>query len=535
MSSDRLEYVPLSDLAEINPRKDVRLTGESTPVSFIPMGDVSESGAWFNRQTRPLGEVDSGYTSFKEGDVLFAKITPCMENGKGCHARNLENGHGFGSTEFHVLRSIEGVSDARFLYHWTRTPMLRLKAESAMSGSAGQQRVSTWFFDEFKIPHIPLSEQRRIADVLDTVDAAIQETDRVVEKQEQVKTGLLQDLLTRGLDADGRLRDPEREPEAFRETEMGRFPEGWQIFRLGEVAESAIDGPFGSKLKTSHYVDQPGVRVVRLQNIGNGVFDDADKAYVSREHARSLKRHKVVSGDLLVASLGDDTHPVGRACQYPDGHPPAINKADCFRVRVSPSLAVPRFVMHLLNCSYTREDIGGLVQGVTRDRINLTNLKRVRLPIPPIEEQERIVERIGRETDHIVAEKAYGGKLRHLKKGLMQDLLTGQVRVPEAEARVDEVGVFEQPPVGTAPVVYLAVESPGLVQLHEHLVATFESVSDGIEGESYVPHVTIARGGSVDTARRVAGEVDPIEWTVSELQFWDAKHSQSVSTVSLPA
>ena len=113
MSSDRLEYVPLSDIAEINPRKDVRLSGESTPVSFIPMGDVSESGVWENQQTHPLGEVDSGYTSFKEGDVLFAKITPCMESGKGCHARNLVNGHGFGSTEFHVLRAIEGVSDAR--------------------------------------------------------------------------------------------------------------------------------------------------------------------------------------------------------------------------------------------------------------------------------------------------------------------------------------------------------------------------------------------------------------------------------------
>lgn len=342
------------------------------------------------------------------------------------------------SNFFRTLRPSSEIDERflfwRLLHYYRQSEIWRYQQQTT---SIINLKHQDYLSATFKWP--PLPEQRRIADVLDTVDAAIQETDAVVEKQEQVKTGLLQDLLTRGLDADGRLRDPEREPEAFRETEMGRFPEGWQIFRLGEVAESAIDGPFGSKLKTSHYVDQPGVRVVRLQNIGNGVFDDADKAYVSREHARSLKRHKVVSGDLLVASLGDDTHPVGRACQYPDGHPPAINKADCFRVRVSPSLAVPRFVMHLLNCSYTREDIGGLVQGVTRDRINLTNLKRVRLPIPPIEEQERIVERIGRETAHIVAEKAYGGKLRHLKKGLMQDLLTGQVRVPEAEARVDEV------------------------------------------------------------------------------------------------
>jgi type I restriction enzyme S subunit len=309
----------------------------------------------------------------------------------------------------------------------------RLSAGSAIPGLSQSQILET------EVPFPPLPEQRRIADVLDTVDAAIQETDAVVEKQKQVKTGLLQDLLTRGLDADGRLRDPEREPESFRETELGIFPQMWRIMTVEEVAESAIDGPFGSKLKTEHYVDQPGVRVVRLQNIGNGIFDDSDKAYVSREHARSLKRHEVLSGDLLVASLGDETHPVGRACQYPDGHSPAINKADCFRVRVREEVAHPRFVMHLLNCPDTRKDIGGLVQGVTRDRINLTNLKRVRLPIPPKDEQVRIVNRLRSESNHIAAEGTYRSKLQSLKTGLMQDLLTGRVRVPEAEDRVDEV------------------------------------------------------------------------------------------------
>ena len=113
-----------------------------------------------------------------------------------------------------------------------------------------------------------------------------------------------------------------------------------------------------------------------------------------------------------------------------------------------------------------------------------------------------------------------------------REALAGQ---PAFEARIDEIAVFEDPPVGTAPVVYLAVESPGLLQLHHRLVDSFGSVSDGIEGESYIPHVTVARGGSLDAAKRVAGEIDPIEWTVSKLQFWDAKHNQSVSTVSLPA
>lgn len=113
-----------------------------------------------------------------------------------------------------------------------------------------------------------------------------------------------------------------------------------------------------------------------------------------------------------------------------------------------------------------------------------------------------------------------------------REVLAGQ---PAFEARIDDIGIFENPPVGTAPVVYFAVESPDLMQLHRHLTNEFGIVSDGVEGENYTPHVTIARGGLVDSARRLTGEIDPIEWTVSELQFWDAKHSQSVSTVSLPA
>lgn len=95
----------LSAIAEINPK--VRIPKEITgndEVSFIPMGDVSESGDWITRQTRQLRSVTAGFTAFEEGDVLVAKITPCLENGKGAHAQGLRNGIGFGSTEFHVLR-----------------------------------------------------------------------------------------------------------------------------------------------------------------------------------------------------------------------------------------------------------------------------------------------------------------------------------------------------------------------------------------------------------------------------------------------
>jgi type I restriction enzyme S subunit len=406
--SNHVEYVPLSELAKINPRKDVRINEESTPVSFIPMGDVSESGKWVRQQTRPLGEVDSGYTSFKEGDVLFAKITPCMENGKGCHARNLINGIGFGSTEFHVLRARERA-DARFIYHWTQTPMLRLRAESAMSGSAGQQRVKTWFFDEFEVPNLPLTEQRRIADVLDTVDAAIQETDSVVEKQEQVKTGLLQDLLTRGLDADGQLRDPEREAEAFRETEVGIVPETWNVETCAEVL-SMSNGK--SKTKKELEAETGDIPVWG----GNGMTGYCSGPLFDQR-------------GIVIGRVGEYCGSV-----HSTEGPSWITDNAIFATVESERVSLDYAALYLkwfdLSSKSTRTGQPLMTQ---------TAVKEVPFLRPSLEEQERIVDRVQSLQDQQRSEKAYQDKLRQLKTALMQDLLTGRVRVPEAEARVDEV------------------------------------------------------------------------------------------------
>lgn len=106
---------------------------------------------------------------------------------------------------------------------------------------------------------------------------------------------------------------------------------------------------------------------------------------------------------------------------------------------------------------------------------------------------------------------------------------------PAVAARVDRVGVFSDPPAGPAPVVYLAVESPGLQELHDRLCRAFEPV-DELEGPNYAPHVTIARGGSPEAARRMADRsIDPVEWVIDELHLHTARHSATVARVSLPA
>lgn len=114
----------------------------------------------------------------------------------------------------------------------------------------------------------------------------------------------------------------------------------------------------------------------------------------------------------------------------------------------------------------------------------------------------------------------------------VRELLTD---APPFEARVDGVGCFEEATSGPSPVVYLAVESPGLERLHRHLTSAFDSV-EGLEGDEYVPHVTVARGGDRATARRLTDrDIDPVRWTVSEVTFWDGKRGQQAVRVSLPA
>jgi type I restriction enzyme, S subunit len=169
-------------------------------------------------------------------------------------------------------------------------------------------------------------------------------------------------------------------------------PEPWMQVDLDSVIESAIDGPFGSHLKSEHYVDQPGVRVIRLQNIGVSRFLDNDHAYVSSAHAANLSRHSVRPGDLLVASLGDAAHPVARTCQYPDEIGPAIVKADCFRLRLDPTKARPEFVRWLLNSESARAALLQRAHGVTRDRVNLSSLRGLRITLPSLPEQRKIAE-----------------------------------------------------------------------------------------------------------------------------------------------
>ena len=186
----------LKDVCKVNPKKiDVNGLPDDLEVTFFPMASLSETyGEITKPQTRLLKDVKNGFTNFSEGDVVFAKITPCMENGKSAIIGKLVNGIGYGTTEFYVLRCNEKLYN-RYLYHMVRDTSFRNKAKAVMSGAVGQQRVPKSFMENYplNLPSVP--EQAEIVRILDDLLAKEQQAkdaaEAVLEQIDLIKKSIL--------------------------------------------------------------------------------------------------------------------------------------------------------------------------------------------------------------------------------------------------------------------------------------------------------------------------------------------------------
>lgn len=186
----------LMDFCKINPKKiNTKEFDDDMIVSFIPMPCVSDIwGKIVKKELRKLGEVKKGYTNFCEGDVLFAKITPCMENGKSAIVDKLENDIGFGSTEFYVLRCDENKLNNKYLHYFVRQKTFRDEAKGEMTGAVGQQRVSKTFLENYKMKVPTIKEQQEIVNILDNLLAKynkIKNLEQQLEKIELLKKAIL--------------------------------------------------------------------------------------------------------------------------------------------------------------------------------------------------------------------------------------------------------------------------------------------------------------------------------------------------------
>ena len=327
----------------------------------------------------------------------------------------------------------EGVTHGKFLYYSLAGFMDDLARESTGStydavSASDVGNLALW------IPS--LSAQRSIAEYLDRqtskIDALLAKKQRLIELLDEERSALISRAVTRGLDPNSPMKESSMDW-------LGRIPAQWRELKLGLAAISMCDGPFGSDMKSSHYSDE-GVRLIRLQNIGRGQFKDTDQAFIPESHFRSLPGHDAVPGDLLIAGLGDENHPVGRACILPKSVPVAMVKADCFRVRLGLA-ARHDYARWFLNSSFARAELESLVRGSTRTRINLSVVSQLKILLPPLVEQDAISEFLDKQTGAIQTVLAKTeeqiDKLREYRSALITAAVTGQLDIREHEKKME--------------------------------------------------------------------------------------------------
>lgn len=409
----RAEGLPIgwrwSDLgvvAQVNPPR-TNPESEETEVSFLAMGDVSEDGRIRNIQTRRYSDVAKGFTSFIDGDVLVAKITPCFENGKGALVSGLMNGLGFGSTEFHVVRARHELALPAFLHLHTRTEPFRTLGERSMVGSAGQKRVPADFLRAYPIALPPVLEQERIAAILTAVDDKLDVIARQIEATQTLKQGLMQTLFSQGVgtkDADGRWV-PHAE---FKDSELGEIPAGWEVVPQGSAATFFN----GRAYKLTEW-EETGTPVIRLQNLtGSG-----DKYYYSN---LVLPEHQyVLKGDLLFmwsATFGP----------YIWWGDKAIYHYHIWKIECSERLDKGFMYYSLLRLTTAMK---GKTHGSTMMHLTKAGMEKNPMVLPPIEEQVRIAEVLSSVDSKIGLLTTRQSQFQTLKRGLMQKLLTGEWRL----------------------------------------------------------------------------------------------------------
>ena len=463
--------VAVGDSCVVNPRTFLEPVESHCSVSFIPMAAVeAKTGRIDLSQVRTYGEVSKGYTRFSEGDVLFAKITPCMENGKIAIAKGLTNGCGCGSTEFHVLRIRSGLSQ-EFLYFFLLQDEFRKGAQRNMAGTAGQLRVPAAWLSEASIPLPPLAEQARIVAEIETqftrLDASVAALRRAQANLKRYRASVLKDacegrlvpteaelarsegreyepadvLLERILaerrarwESQEKRRGKYKEPSAPDTSDLPELPEGWAwatVDQLGALgAQPVLTGPFGTTLKSADFTSA-GTPVLTIGCLTvNGI--NLEKAvFISSEKASELSRYRLEEGDVLFSRMAT----VGRAGMIGAEHSGALFNYHIMRLRLNDLAVVPQYYMaYVRGSSEVERYLTEINHGATRDGINTSQLLTMPFALPPFAEQRRIVAEVERRLSVVqqaeATVEASLARAERLRQSILKQAFSGRL-VPQ--------------------------------------------------------------------------------------------------------
>lgn len=417
---DGWSWTRIDRISAVNPWTNFEALDSASDIPFVPMAAVAEeSGKIDLSARRPLRDVAKGYVRFMEGDVIFAKITPCMENGKVAPVVGLPGGYAAGSTEFHVFRPV--AVDQKYLWYWLVNRGFRGQAQRNMSGSAGQLRVPVDWLRDAAFPLAPLAEQRRIVARIDALFAEIAEGEAALAEARKgldiFRRALLKAAVTGELTKDWRAANPTSETghdllariaekratngaakrrvrraddaEALNTAALLALPSGWAWATLGQLGEIVGGATVDKKRKP---LDPVTVPYLRVANVQRGHVDLAEIKEITVERT-TAKKLQLCAGDLLL-NEGGDRDKIGRGWVWDGSIPNMIHQNHVFRVRLYDHSLNPFFVSHYANEMGRRFFIREGKQTTNLASISLSKISMLPVPVPPPAESAEIIRRV---------------------------------------------------------------------------------------------------------------------------------------------
>ncbi len=422
----------LSEIAAINPPLDRCLISDDVPVDFVPMRAVEPEGGGLHRpETASYGKVKKGYTAFLSGDVIMAKITPCMENGKTCVVPVLSGAACFGSTEFHVLRAEPGI-EARWVASFLLRYSTRLAAQRQMTGGVGQMRVPAAFLETLVMPVPPNSEQIRILDTLDELlsdlDAGVATLERVRERLKDFRAAVFKAAVEGALTEEWRRQHPVTETadallarilaerrRCWEEVQLAKFdaagkapPRNWKAKYVEPVAPDTSTLPalpdgwkwvsidqLSSEIKNG-YSAKPdattGIPILRISAVRSFLIDLDDRRYLSGSVA-AYKADLIASGDLLFTRYNGSRNLVGVCAVVPKIEESIVHPDKIIRARPLRALGNSEFPGLSANVGSSRRYIEQRIRTTAGQAgISGSDVKSLPVPLPPLVEQAAIME-----------------------------------------------------------------------------------------------------------------------------------------------
>ncbi|OUO17954.1 restriction endonuclease subunit S [Flavonifractor sp. An4] len=393
--SSKMTWGKLKEFCTINPK--AKQIPDDMEVSFVPMQRVSDTGDVQTDEIRKAADVKKGFTFFEEGDVLFAKITPCMENGKGGIAWGLKNGVGFGSTEFHVLHPDPEKVSSEWLYYLTSWDEFRKQCARNMTGSAGQKRVPKSYLEQYKVYIPSLEEQRRIAALLDKV------SDLIAKRRAQLDK---LDLLVKA-----------RFVELFGDPFINSM--AWKKIKIIDAV--TVEPQNGMYKPQSDYVtDGSGTPILRIDGFYDGVVTDFSSLKRLRCNDKEKQKYLLKENDIVINRVNSIEY-LGKCAHITGLIEETVYESNMMRMHFDTARFNPVYITHLLCSRFVYDQVvNHAKKAVNQASINQKDVLDFDIYQPSIDLQNVFADFVNQVEQSKLKLRQSLDKLETLKKALMQ-------------------------------------------------------------------------------------------------------------------